>query len=369
MVADTSYYDLLEVSIDATEIEIKKAYKRKAMQHHPDKNPDDPLAHETFQKIGQAYETLSNPDDRASYDQYGPGGPPRGGYSGEPDMDDLFEAMFGGGFGFGGASFDMGGGGPSRQKPSRGKDTVVEYPISLEEVFKGKRVVVGLERDRICGHCKGSGARNGAKPLECQTCKGAGSVIADRHLGPGLVGKMKVPCPDCDGEGTRLREKERCKKCKGKKVVREKKRVEFQIEPGTEDGERIALRGEGDEAPDIPPGDVIFHIQHKSHSVFRPNSSSPSDLSVSVTIRLSEALLGFNRVLFTHLDGRGIRIESKRGERVIQQSQVCIIRGEGLPRRGKKERGDLWVKFNVEMPGESWASRQDPDVSLFTCRL
>ncbi|ORX36865.1 chaperone regulator [Kockovaella imperatae] len=361
MVADRTYYDLLEVSIDADEVEIKRAYKRKAMLHHPDKNPDDPQAHEMFQKIGQAYETLCDPNNRAAYDEYGPDGAPRG-FDGGVDMDDIFAEMFGGAsFGFGGGfSFDSAGPGPSRRKPTRGPDTVVDYNVTLEEAYKGKRVVMGLERDRVCSHCHGSGARTGVKPSKCKTCDGKGSVIADRHLGPGLVGKMKVTCTDCHGEGTRLRDKEKCKKCKGAKVLRDKKRVEFHIQPGTEDGERIALKGEGDEAPDIPPGDVIFHIHHKTHPFLRPHPSHPSNLRTTVRISLSEALLGFSRVFFVHLDGRGIRIDSGRGERVINPGDEWLIRGEGMPRIGREDKGDLYVKFEVEMPGASWAARQDP---------
>ncbi|OCF36918.1 chaperone regulator [Kwoniella heveanensis BCC8398] len=359
VVADSTYYDLLEVSVDATEVEIKKAYKKK--------NPDDPQAHDKFQKIGQAYETLSNPNERATYDQYGTDGPPRGGGMGsDMDMDDLFASMFGGmgGFGFddGGASFgfDMGGGGggPSgrrRPKPAKGRDTMVPYDISLEDVYKGKKVVMNLERDRICGGCKGSGGRPGVEPRECSKCEGKGFIFTDRHLAPGLLGKMKSVCPECDGEGKKLRDKEKCKKCKGAKVLKEKKRIEFMIDAGTEDGERIALRGEGDEAPDIPAGDVIFLIRHLPHSSFRPHPGSAGSLQILLSIRLSESLLGFSRVLFIHLDGRGIKVTSKRGDRIIKPGSVWVIKGEGLPIRGSSRKGDMYVRFDVEFPDEKWA--------------
>lgn len=169
---------------------------------------------------------------------------------------------------------------------------------------------------------------------------------------------MRSPCPDCDGTGQHIREKDRCKRCKGKKVTKEKKRVEFMIEPGTEDGERIALRGEGDEAPDVPAGDVIFHINIKGHTTFTRLPSWPQDLRVNVQISLSEALLGFNRIIIKHLDGRGIRVVSQRGERVIKHGDELRIRGEGMPIRGGGK-GDIVVKFEVQMPGASWASRQD----------
>ncbi|OWZ74394.1 hypothetical protein AYX14_00041 [Cryptococcus neoformans] len=367
MVADTTYYDLLEVSVDATEAEIKKAYKKKAMQHHPDKNPDDPNSHETFQRIGQAYETLSNPNDRATYDQYGADGPPRGGMPSDMDMDDLFSAMFGGGFddfggGMGGGFFDPSGGrSGGRRKPAKGRDTTVPYDITLEEAFKGKKVVMSIERDRVCGGCKGSGAKPGVTPKECSKCSGKGVVFTDRMLGPGLVGKVKSPCPECNGEGVKLRDKEKCKKCKGQKVVKEKKRIEFMIDPGTEDGERIALRGEGDEAPDIPPGDVIFLIRHLPHPSFRAQPHSPGSLTILLSIRLSEALLGFSRVLFIHLDGKGVHVTSKKGERIIQPGSVWVIKGEGLPIRGKGKRGDMYVRFDVEFPTTDWAKGVEVD--------
>ncbi|ODO08208.1 hypothetical protein I350_03797 [Cryptococcus amylolentus CBS 6273] len=366
MVADSAYYDLLGVGVEATEGEIKKAYKKKAMQHHP--NPDNPEAHETFQKIGQAYETLSNPNDRATYDQYGPDGPRGGGGGGEYDMDDLFNAMFGGGGGFDGYD-DFGGGfgggshwssGGPRRKPAKGRDTTVPYDMSLEEVFKGKKVVMNLERDRICKGCTGSGARAGVKPKECSKCEGKGEVFTDRMLAPGLVGKMKTPCPDCHGAGTKLRDKEKCKKCKGSRVQKEKKRVEFEIEAGVEDGERIALRGEGDEEPDVPAGDVIFLIHHLPHPSFRPQPHSPGSLQILLSIRLSEALLGFSRVLFIHLDGSGVHITSKKGERIIKSGSIWRIEGEGLPIRGSwgKRRGDVYVRFEIEYPDEEWARKQ-----------
>ncbi|KAL1405948.1 hypothetical protein Q8F55_007630 [Vanrija albida] len=364
MVYDTAYYDILEISIEATEVEIKKAYKKKAMKHHPDKNPDDPEAHETFQAILQAYETLLDPNERAAYDQYGPNGPQHGPGGGYGDDFDMFEAMFGGMGGFGGpgggASFGFDPSG-KRPKPTRGKDTNVEYAISLEEAYKGKKVVMNLERDRACKTCKGRGGREGMKMTQCGKCEGKGVIFADRHLGPGIVGKARVPCPDCDGEGERIRDKDRCKKCKGKKVMKEKKRVEFHIEPGTEDGERIALRGEGDEEPGVPPGDVIFHIRIKPHDTFTRSLASPENLQINVTLRLSEALLGFKRILAIHLDGRGIRVESAKGERVIQHKQELVVRGEGMPIRGTGKRGDLYIRFDVEMPGVSWASRAGED--------
>ncbi|KAK4686429.1 hypothetical protein P7C73_g3699, partial [Tremellales sp. Uapishka_1] len=325
------------------------------------KNPDDPSAHVTFQKIGKAYETLSDPDSRAAYDEYGPDGPQRAGGGGgfSSFEEDLFEQMFGGfGMGGGGASFSFDPSSSSgRTKPSRGNNTEVVYEINLEDAFKGKRVVMNLERDRLCSHCEGSGGRKGAKLKDCSKCEGKGKITADRHLGPGLVGKFKMECPECEGEGKKIREKDR--KCQGKKVRKEKKRVEFQIEPGTEDGERIALKGEADEAPGIPPGDVIFRIKFRPHPHFtaRPYSS---DLSITVPISLSEALLGLSRVLFVHLDGRGIRVESKRSERIIESGQEWLIKNEGMPKRGKGSRGDLIVTFKVEHPNESWAGRQDP---------
>ena len=116
--------------------------------------------------------------------------------------------------------------------------------------------------------------------------------------------------------------------------------------------------------PDIPSGDVIFHVHHRPHHLFQPHPTEVFDLRITAKIRLSEALLGFNRLLFTHLDGRGIRVDSKRGERIIQPGGEWVIRGEGMPKIGKNgEKGDLWVRFEVEMPGVSWASRLDPVVS------
>nr|XP_019046093.1 chaperone regulator [Kwoniella bestiolae CBS 10118]OCF25023.1 chaperone regulator [Kwoniella bestiolae CBS 10118] len=324
-------------------------------------NPDDPQAHETFQKIGQAYETLSNPNDRATYDSHGPDGPPRGGgMPSDMDMDDLFSQMFGGGFGMGGGGFEfeMGGGPSRRRKPTKGRDTTIPYDISLEEAYKGKKVIMNLERDRICGGCEGSGARAGVEPKECGNCEGKGVVFTDRHIAPGLLGKVKSPCPSCHGEGKKIRDKEKCKKCKGLKVTKEKKRIEFMIDPGTEDGERIALRGEGDEEPEVPAGDIIFLIRHLPHPSFKPQPHTQGGLSILISIRLSESLLGFSRILFIHLDGRGIQIESKKGERIIKPGSIYTIKGEGMPIRGTGRKGDMYVRFDVEFPTIDWAKHQ-----------
>jgi DnaJ family protein A protein 2 len=153
--------------------------------------------------------------------------------------------------------------------------------------------------------------------------------------------------------------------------------VEFEIEAGTEDGERIALKGEGDEIvrhpfprseckalttqPGVPAGDVIFHIHIRPHPAFRPLPNA--GLAMTLSISLSEALLGMNRLMFAHLDGRGIRLESKRGERIIKHGDELLVKGEGMPMRGRTARGDLRVRFEVEMPGLSWAARTDPNVS------
>ncbi|KAF8591087.1 DnaJ-domain-containing protein [Ramaria rubella] len=359
MVVDTTLYDLLGVSPKASEAEIKKAYRKKAMQHHPDKNPDDPAAAQKFQEMASAYEILLDSDSRAAYDQLGMEGMSRGGGAGGgPTMDeDFLESLFGGGgvrFGF---DFGMGSGNP-RRRPRRGEDSVIPYEVTLEDLYNGKGVKMTMEREIVCATCKGSGAKGHAKPKECAKCEGKGWTLINSQLGGGRMGLSRARCSECGGRGVKLREKDRCKKCKGAHTVKEKTRQEIFIEKGMPDRHRIILQGEGDQEPDVPPGDVIFVLQTQPHQSFE---RSGNDLLTTVKITLSEALLGFSRILITHMDGRGVRVTSPPGK-IIRPKDTIILRGEGMPvYKQADEKGDLFVVLEVEMPTEQWLKSVDSE--------
>ncbi|EPQ52738.1 DnaJ-domain-containing protein [Gloeophyllum trabeum ATCC 11539] len=358
MPVEVELYELLGVSVDASEDEIKKAYRKKAKEHHPVKNPNDPEASQKFQEMAAAYEILSDPNKREVYDSYGMDGVAgRGGKGGGPpgmDPADIFAEFFGGG-GPGMFSFDFGGG-PRSGRRRGSQDSIIEYDVTLEDLYNGKSVKMNMEREVVCESCKGSGARGSAKPRKCVKCEGKGWTYVHSQIGPSQLATSRAVCSECDGEGEKLREKDRCKKCKGEKTVKEKTRQEIHIEKGMSDRQRIVLAGAGDQTPGSPPGDVVFVLKLKQHESFE---RSGNDLLATVKITLSEALLGFSRVLITHLDGRGVRVSSPPGK-VVKFGDTIVLRGEGMPTyKRPDEKGDLYVVMQVEMPDEEWLRSTD----------
>ncbi|ORX53564.1 DnaJ-domain-containing protein [Hesseltinella vesiculosa] len=336
MVVDSAYYEILDVEIEASDHEIKKA-----MKYHPDKNPDEG---ERFKEISHAYEVLSDPQRRAEYDRFGPDGPGGAGGPGGMSADDLFANLFGGGGGFG---FDGGAGfGMPPRGPRKGETMRTPLAVSLENLYNGKRTKMAMEKNVICVTCQGRGGKTGAtKP--CTGCKGRGFQVVAKQVGMGMFQQMQVPCKDCDATGEIV--KDRCKKCKGKKVTAEKKIIEIFIEKGMTNGQKIVLKGEGDQEPGIDPGDVCLVLQQKEHDVFQRDGA---DLMCRIDLSLTEALCGFDKILLTHLDGRGIRVKHPAGS-VIKPNMVKRIPHEGMPiYRRTDDRGDLYIQFNVEFPDD-----------------
>ncbi|KAK7032870.1 DNAj-like protein subfamily a member 2-like protein [Favolaschia claudopus] len=356
MPVETDLYDLLGISPDATEAQIKKAYHQKV----PLLNINNPEASQKFQELQAAYETLSDPQLRHIYDVNGIDGLTGSSGMGGVDPADIFASFFGAGGGGGGMHFGFDfGPGPSRRR-GKGQDTVIPHALTLEELYSGKTLKLNLEKEAVCGTCKGSGARGSAKPKECGTCDGKGWTTAQTHHGSHLAAS-RVACTGCHGTGQRLKEKDRCKKCKGEKTVKEKNRQEVVIEPGMTDKQRIILAGAGDEEPGTPAGDVIFVLRLTPHESFE---RSGNDLLTNVTITLSEALFGFSRILITHLDGRGIQVTSPPGK-IIKPSDTIILRGEGMPvHKQPNNKGDLYLTFTIEMPDEEWLKTVDQKTLL-----
>ncbi|KAI0077869.1 DnaJ-domain-containing protein [Panus rudis PR-1116 ss-1] len=352
MPVEIALYELLGVAPDATEDEIKKAYRRKAREHHP--NPDDPTAAAKFQEMAAAYEILSSAESRELYDRFGMDGVSGPGRrSGGPQFDpnDILAELFGGGFGFG---FNFGP--DMRPRRTKGENTTIPYDVTLEDLYNGKSVKMNMEKEIVCGLCKGSGAKGNAKPKPCIKCEGKGWTFIQSQLAPGQLGTSRARCSECKGEGEKLREKDRCKKCKGNKTVKEKTRQEIHIDRGMHDKQRIVLTGAGDEEPGIPPGDVIFVLKCKPHPSFE---RSGNDLLTTVHITLSEALLGFSRILLTHLDGRGIHVSSPKGK-IIKPGDSIVLRGEGMPHyKNPDQKGHLYVIMEVDMPDEEWLKTVD----------
>lgn len=326
-VDSTKYYELLGVSKEASQDEIKKSFRKMAVTHHPDKGGDP----EQFKAIQKAYETLSDPEKRELYDNYGEEGVENGGPQSGPS--DLFDIL-------------SGNAGRGRQQSKRrGDDVVFPMKVTLEDLYNGMTKKLRLTKSVICDGCNGKGGlSDSVKP--CVGCKGRGVKVIIRQLGPGMIQQMQTFCNECNGEGNVISDKDKCKKCKGAKTVKEKKTLEVFISRGMAHGDKIPFRGESDEAPDTITGDVIVLLQQKEHDVFKRDGSN---LIIEKKITLMEALCGF-RFKVRHLDGRKLVIRSDSGV-VYKPGDVKAVLNEGMPtRQSQFQRGNLYIKFNVVFP-------------------
>eukprot|EP00992_Anisonema_acinus_P015504 TRINITY_DN9770_c0_g1_i1.p1 TRINITY_DN9770_c0_g1~~TRINITY_DN9770_c0_g1_i1.p1 ORF type:complete len:413 (-),score=107.78 TRINITY_DN9770_c0_g1_i1:143-1381(-) len=348
MVKETKLYELLNVSPDASPEDIRRSYKRLAVQFHPDKNPD-PSAAEKFKDISRAYEVLSDEDKRRMYDRHGEAALDGDGGGGGASAHDIFAQFFGGG-----SPFDsMFGGGMGRERGERrGKEVVHALPVTLEELYNGKTKKLSLNKQVICSVCAGSGSKKKGKSSTCSDCRGQGIKLVIRQMGP-MIQQMQTTCPSCNGEGTQISAKDRCGTCGGNRVAQEKKILEVHVEKGMRHNEKVTFSREGDQHPDIKiPGDVIIVLQERKHERFERRDS---DLCMSRTITLKEALCGCSFTV-THLDGRTLLRRTTPGQ-VVKPGSVLAVPNEGMPKhRNPFDKGYLLIQFDVEMPPELPAS-------------
>ncbi|KAJ7046510.1 hypothetical protein C8F04DRAFT_1205695 [Mycena alexandri] len=338
MVRETKFYDLLEVPPSASEADLKKAYRKKALRLHPDKGGDPEL----FKEVTHAYEILSDPDKRSIYDARGEAGLSEQGGMGGMDPHDLFGQLFGGG-GFGGGGFFPGGGSSRNQGPRKTKDLVHRVHVTLEDLYKGKTTKLALTRNRICTKCKGKGGKDGAVRT-CHTCSGRGIKVTLRQMGP-MIQQIQSPCDECSGTGEIINLKDRCVQCKGKKVLPEKKILDVHIDKGMKGGQTIPFRGESDESPTAEPGDVMIVIEEKPHDRFKRQEN---DLIIQVELDLLTAL-GGGEFSIKHLDDRALVVKLEPGE-VVKHDDLKVIHGQGMPSQRHHEPGDMYVKLAVRFP-------------------
>ncbi|MBK6424359.1 MAG: molecular chaperone DnaJ [Gemmatimonadetes bacterium] len=338
----SEYYDLLGIAKDASEADIKKAYRKQAMELHPDRNPS-PDAEERFKELTEAYEVLKDPDKRARYDRYGKAG--LGGNAGGPGYGgfhhvDLSEALnifmrdFGGFEGL----FGQGG----RAEPRRGQDIRVSVKISLTEVATGARRTIKLKTLDRCETCDGSGARKGTRPAKCGTCGGSGEV---RRAARSMFGQFVSvsPCPTCAGEGLVIATP--CDECRGEGRVRADKTVQVEIPAGVSENNYLTLRNQGAVGPrNTPPGDLLVMIEIKDDERFeRDGDNLVSDLPVS----FSQAALGVAVKVPTPYGDEAVTIPAG-----TQGGTILKLKGKGLPRLGQAGRGDLLLRVHVWTPEE-----------------
>ncbi|KAI4290475.1 MAG: hypothetical protein L6R35_000258 [Caloplaca aegaea] len=355
--------EVLGISRNASKAEIKKAYHKAALSSHPDKvsESERAAADIKFKSISKAYEILFDDDKRDAYDSHGmaafEAGNPMGA---EVDLDDLLSQMFG--MGMNGAA----GGRPGPRKPRKGDNEEQSYTVTLEELYKGKTTKFATRKNIVCKTCRGSGGKDKAKPKECSACHGRGMQQGLKSMGGGLMTQETVICNPCKGTGKVYRDKERCKKCKGERVVEEKKVLELYIPRGSKEGDKIKIEGEADQLPDQEPGDIVFNLVEAEHKTFQ---RAGPDLMAKVNIDLSEALCGFSRILVKHLDGRGIYVKHPRhGRGSLKTGSIIKVAGEGMPHKKSDLRGDLYLLIDVDFPDEDWL-RKDQHVEKLQALL
>jgi len=259
-----------------------------------------------------------------------------------PGGDDLFNAFFGGGF-FGG------GGGRGGNREKRGKDVVHQLKVTLEDLYRGKTTKLALQKTVLCSECDGVGGKKGSAKT-CEACNGNGIQLRLRQIGPGMVQQIQQVCSDCQGEGEVIKDKDRCKNCKGKKTESQRKVLEVHIDKGMKDGQKIVFNGEGDQSPGVTPGDVVIVLEQKPHAIFKRKDR---DLYVDQSISLSMALTG-GQFIVNHLDDRKLLVKSNPGE-VIKPGDVKVISKEGMPTyKNPFEKGDLFISFSIVFPPGNW---------------
>ena len=320
-------YEALGVDKKATADEIKKAYRKLALKCHPDKGGDP----EKFKEIGAAYEVLSDPEKRQTYDRFGLEGL-KGQMGGGGGMDDIFSMFFGGG-----------GGRRGQRETPQLKPTVMQATITLEEAYHGKMLTVNVDRKVVCSDCGGKGGKD---PKACGDCKGKGVVTRMVQLGPGMYSQSQSECGNCSGTGKKIEKQNICKTCAGQKLTKKREKVEVPISPGISNGEKIPVKGKGNEHYEYRTGDLIIVIEIKPHAIFKRNKS---DLIIEQKISLIESLSGFSFNI-NHLNGTKITIQTENKE-IIQHLQTKKVANMGMPHnKSVINCGDLFIVFNVIFP-------------------
>ena len=334
--AKQDFYDVLGVSKSADADEMKQAYRKLAMQYHPDRNPGDKSAEQKFKDISEAYDVLKDEQKRAAYDRFGHAafengsrGPGDGGFAGgfSGGFADIFEEMFGA----------MGAGRRAQAGPARGSDLRYNIEVSLEEAFRGKQTTIRVATFVHCDTCKGNGAEPGSRPAACRTCNGHGRVRAQQGFFT-----IERTCPTCQGSGQIIEKP--CKACGGQGRVRREKTLSVNIPPGVEDGTRIRLAGEGEVGlHGAAPGDLYIFVSIAQHAIFQRDGAN---IFCRVPIPFTTAALG-GTIEVPTVEGSRSRVTVPAG---TQSGHQFRLRGKGMTVLRSPVRGDMYIHAIVETP-------------------
>lgn len=334
--AKRDYYEVLGVEKNASEADIKKAYRKLARQYHPDVNPGDKEAEAKFKEATEAYEVLSDPEKKARYDQFGHAGfDPNGfggaGFGGQDfgGFGDIFDMFFGGGFG-----------GQTRKGPRKGADLRFDLTIEFEEAAFGAEKTISLPRWEACNSCHGSGAKKGTHAETCSRCRGTGQVAHTQRTPLGQFQTIRT-CPECHGEGKVI--KHPCPQCSGKGKVKKIKQVQIKIPAGVDTGSRLRMAGEG-EAGELggPPGDLYIYINVKPHKYFERHGD---DIYYEFPINFVQAALGAEVEIPT-IEGK-VKFKIPEG---VQTDTIFRLKGKGIKNIQGYGKGDQHVKIKVVTP-------------------
>lgn len=331
MSVEADFYEVLGVSRDADGNTLKSAYRKLAMQYHPDRNPGDHECEHKFKAINEAYDCLKDPQKRAAYDRFGKaafegGGPGAGGQAGFSDLGDIFDTIFGGGFGQGG-----------RRGPARGADLRYDLEVTLEEAFHGKAADIAIDVATTCETCQGAGSEPGTSVRKCNLCGGSGKMRAQQGF---FV--VERTCPNCHGRGEVIEQP--CHDCRGEGRVDKTRELHVDIPPGVDNGTRIRLSGKGEAGPHgMPAGDLYLFIHIARHSIFEREGTT---LLTRAPISITTAALG-GEIEIPGLDGKRHKISIPPG---IQSGKQVRQRGAGMPVLQGHGNGDMIIQIDVETP-------------------